>query len=117
RSAADHWASCVPSWKRYDTVSTSEVGPRGQLPLEHALCLRFAELHRDSEAFVLGKAADPDPQLAAYAFRIWIRVADPKKERFPAALLARKEEIQTQSWCMVYHQTLGEYFEGFWKEE
>jgi hypothetical protein len=116
RSVADHWQSCARIWTGFDAVVGAIVGPVGVRTRQHRLCERFAELHPTSEAFLLEKMLDPNPVLAAYAFKCWILVGKPVQERIPAAVLSRTEPIKFHSGCFLITVPLGEWIADYWKE-
>jgi hypothetical protein len=115
KSITDHWQSCALVWIECKTLLGDMLGPVGTRPLEHHLCERFAQLHPGSESFLLEKLMDPDPLLAAYAFKCWIRVAEPARHRIPPAVFSRTEPIQTHFGCFVSTVPLGEWIADFWK--
>jgi hypothetical protein len=62
-------------------------------PLEHFLAVYFAKYHRNSESFLMEKLHDPNPYLAAYAFKCLIRCRHLILADIPADVLERKDEI------------------------
>src|SRR5262249_46507904 len=99
------------------SVRGSAVGPMMIPAYEHLLCDHFAVSHPDAKTFLLKKLFNPNPYLAAYAFKCLIRLPDFERTDLPEAVLSRKE-------CISVHQMgwgarempLGEFFLGYFGE-
>src|SRR4051794_39473041 len=81
----DAWERCGAAWRECGRVCqfTSYDGSAFQ----HDLAVAMAPKHRRHRGFFLGKVADPDPLLAAYAFKCLIRVGSLRREDLPAEAL------------------------------
>lgn len=91
------------------------AGPNFGVSKEHKLCERFACKHPDSTDFLLAKLADPNPILAAYAFKCLIRVADLDYSDLPSDAANRTDRIDVQqSGCIRESKTLRQFFRNYY---
>jgi hypothetical protein len=81
---------------------------------EHLLCEEFVGLHPEAADFLFAKLRDPDPYLAAYAFKCLIRVRDLEMEDIPHDILHRTDRIYTLWGCVRRTNTLGSFIRGYW---
>ena len=108
------WRRCVRKWDGAKRVFAGMVGPHLALPFEHTLAAWFRTFHRNSKSFLTVKLQDPNPVLAAYAFKCLVRFPDLTIDDIPPNVLSRQEEIETQFACIVSTISLGRYiFEYF----
>ena len=110
------WASLCALWTREDRVLGSEVGPRWETPSEHAACVEFAKRYPGSRDFLLARLDDPDPRLAAYAFKCLVRVTDLKPSDLPRATRERRDRITFLQHSTSSAQTLSEFFGGYFAQ-
>lgn len=76
------------------------------------MCLDFAECYPDSKTFLIEKLMDPDPRIAAYAFKILIRF-DVDFEEIPPDVFRRGEEIGIHIHSRIDLKTLGAFVSDF----
>lgn len=79
------------------------------------MCLEFAEQYPDSKAFLIAQLSDPDPRLAAYAFKILIRICELTPADIPPAVVARADEITVIVHSRGNTQTLHDFFAGYFE--
>lgn len=108
------WERFAETWRSAGCVRSAHVGPIMVPSEEHLLCEEFAELHPDSADFLFTKLSDPDPYLAAYAFKCLLRVRDLEMEDIPQTILQRGDSINTLWGCVVRPSTLGSFIRGYW---
>src|SRR5436305_2035489 len=73
------WQRCSEVWKEVGLVC--QYAPyHHRVPFAHRLSAALARHHRGHRAFFVGKLLDPDPLLAAYAFKCLIRVCPLRQE-------------------------------------
>ena len=102
---------------RSDAVYGEAVGPKMLPAYEHILCEVFAQEFPDSRDFLMQKLQDQNAQVAAYAFKCLIRVAELGLEDIPESVRARQDVIhECGVGCRVRETKLGafiaEYFGG-----
>ena len=107
------WAALVDIWKKFNHVLQSEVGPTWETPEQHLVCINFAKSYPESKQFLIEKLSAPDPNIAAYAFKCLIRVADITKEEIPGGILNRQEPISLQYHSFVKIKELGQFMTDY----
>ena len=115
RSTPDEtWDNNVPQWLASGCVLGGMVGPNFGVSKEHKLCERFARQHPGAAEFLIGKLSDPNPILAAYAFKCLIRVADLDYSDLPTDAANRTETVDVQqSGCIRETKTLRQFIRNF----
>lgn len=105
------WANACAAWQQRESVGSGEEGPTWQMSPEHALCLDFARLYPDagSRRFFISQLLHPDPRIAAYAFKILIRL-DVEPAEMPMAVFGRRESIRVHVHSEVREHLLGGWF-------
>lgn len=111
------WERFAEIWCAANCVRSGQTGPTLTPSEEHLLCVEFAELHPDAADFLFEKLRDPNPYLAAYAFKCLLRVRDLEMEDIPADILYRTDPIHTLWGCVVRKNTLGNFIRAFWGYE
>jgi hypothetical protein len=111
----DAWERCVAVWREGGLVC--QWAAHDEPAFGHQLAVALARQHRRKRAFFLGKVADPDPLLAAYAFKSLIRAGKPRREELPAGALQRPDPIRILWADLVIEQPLGEYLEAWFREQ
>jgi hypothetical protein len=111
----DAWKRCSVVWREGGLVCQRAAHHRAAFG--HELAVALARQHRSQQAFFLSKLSDPDPLLAAYAFKCLIRVGKPRREELPRGVLDRAEPIKVLWADLVDQQSLGSYFEGWFREQ
>jgi hypothetical protein len=113
-STTEAWARCAPSWSQSRNALGGEVGPNLETPFVHSLAAHFGRYHPDARAFLTERLFDPDPYLAAYAFKCLTRFDPLSMEDIPKEVLDRDEIIDAQRWgCFVDRLTLGQYMHEY----
>ncbi len=109
------WDRCATIWRQRGFVCqwTAHAGASFEHDLAAALALR----HPGEAAFFANKLTDPDPLLAAYAFKCLIRLAKPRREDLPVGLLQRSEKIQVQRADLIAAEPLGSYLDAWFREQ
>lgn len=111
------WNGLEPEWLAAPCVFGGAVGPRRIPAYPHLLCDYFAASHPDAKSFLLRKLTDPNPYLAAYAFKCLIRLRGWKRAEIPATVTARPEKISVQQeGSEPMEMTLGEFILGYFGE-
>ena len=111
------WSSFAEVWGKVSVV-LGFVGPAWRKAEPHLLCEEFAARHPDARVFLVQKLSDPNPYLAAYAFKCLIRVCNVQPADIPADVLSRQEEIEVQQLgCLAHRETLCDYFHGYFELE
>jgi len=113
-SIESDWERFADTWRGALCVRSGEVGPVMEPSQEHLLCEEFAELHPNAADFLFAKLRDPNPYLAAYAFKCLIRVRDLEVEDIPQDILHRADPIQTLWGCVARTTTLGSFIRRYW---
>jgi len=108
------WERFAETWATSGCVRSGQVDPTMRPSQEHLLCDEFVELHPDAADFLLTKLCDPDPYLAAYAFKCLIRLRDLEMKDIPQTILYRADPIRTQWGCVIRSNTLGSFIRGYW---
>ncbi|MDB6125841.1 MAG: hypothetical protein JWQ71_4834 [Pedosphaera sp.] len=103
------WQTLCNLWKQCGRVLGPEVGPLWEMPREHKACIFFAERYPESRQFLMERLSDPDPLIAAHAFKCLIRVVDIKPADIPEPVRSRIEPIESVLHSTVKQKTLGEY--------
>ncbi|HEY1084162.1 MAG TPA: hypothetical protein VGE29_17995 [Prosthecobacter sp.] len=105
------WANACAVWQQREGVGSGEEGPKWQMSPEHALCLDFARLYPDatSRPFFIRQLTHPDARIAAYAFKVLIRL-DVEPPEMPMAVFARRETIRVQVHSDIREHHLGDWF-------
>lgn len=117
KTAEDAWTNYEPQWLSSGWVLGGAVGPYFAVSKEHKLCERFAKSHPDSAEFLLKKLRDPNPILAAYAFKCLIRVIDVTASDIPADVADRADEITVQqTGCIAETKQLGQFISEYFEE-
>lgn len=111
----DAWKRCCEVWKRIGLVC--QWSDHDGAGFGHLLAVALAERQREQQTFFLSKVADPDPLLAAYAFKCLIRTIKPERKQLPAGSLQRTEVIPVLWADLVDEKPLGEYLEGWFREQ
>jgi hypothetical protein len=109
------WTRCAVVWQKEGLLC--QCAPHVRASFGHELAVALARQHSKEAAFFLRKVADPDPLLAAYAFKCLIRVVKPCREDLPAGALQRSETIQVQWADHVWEETISAYLEGWFREQ
>jgi hypothetical protein len=104
------WQRCSVVWQKAGVVSQEW---HEWIPFPHRLAASLAQRHRSSPLFFRGKLLDPDPLLAAYAFKCLIRTCELRREEMPPGTLARAENVKVQHGRRMYEEPLGVFFEGY----
>lgn len=110
----DAWERCAAVWRECGLVCqwTAHDGAA----FGHELATALAHRHRGQKGFFLARLRDPDPLLAAYAFKCLIRVYTPTRADLPAGTLERSELVRVLWADLVDEEALGSYFEGWFQE-
>ncbi len=109
------WDHNVPLWLASGCVLGGAICPNFGVSKEHKLCERFANKHPDATNFLLGKLSDPNPILAAYAFKCLIRVADLDYANLPTDVANRTETIDVQqAGCIRETKTLRQFLRNYY---
>ena len=108
------WERFGETWRTANCVCSGAVGPVMEPSEEHLLCKEFAELHPEAGDFLFSKLRDPDPYLAAYAFKCLVRVRELEMEDIPHDILYRTDPIYTLWGCVRRPDTLGSFIRGYW---
>lgn len=111
----EDWNALCKIWKQSDKVMSGEVGPTWIMPPQHKVCLEFADHYTDSKDFIASKLADNDPLIAAYAFKILIRLDSFFRNDIPNEVFNRKEKITIHIHSFTETKTLNEYFDEYFK--
>ena len=116
RAAEEKWNANVAQWLSSGHVLGGNVGPNFSTTKEHKLCVRFAASYPDAAEFLRNKLRDPNPILAAYAFKCLIRVVDLNYEDIPADVSERSDVIEVQqNGCIgetkSFRQFVRDYFD------
>lgn len=111
------WEVIYCGWKECEQVMSGAVGPKWEMPPQHKVCLEFAERYPDSKEFVISHLSDPDPRIAAYAFKILIRIGDLQEADLPPHVIQREEEIEVLVHSHANRKTLREFFLGYFGSE
>lgn len=108
------WERCASLWSSRQSVYGAEVGPNCGMPFEHFLTEKFYRYHKKSSEFLASQLRNPDPRLAAYAFKCFIRFKPIEIEEIPSDVLARSEEIHVAFFgCCGETMTLGQYIKDY----
>ncbi|MBA4016674.1 MAG: hypothetical protein C0483_05755 [Pirellula sp.] len=109
---AKDWPELCNIWRQSDQVLSGEVGATWRTPIQHQLCLEFAEHYPDAKPLLIDQLSNPDPRLAAYAFKILIRLdVDPKD--VPREVVRREEQIGIHIHSRIRATTIGEFVRDF----
>lgn len=111
----DAWERCAAIWREGGFVC--QWTAHHEAAFGHELAVALARQHPSQQAFFLGQVAHPDPLLAAYAFKCLIRAGKPRREELPAGALQRLDPIRVLWADLVNEQPLGEYLEGWFREQ
>src|SRR4051812_14895947 len=77
------WARCERVWVRHGRVV--QMGWEDS-PLPHRLAHGLGRWHRRRRQFFIRKLGNPDPHLAAYAFKCLLRTGDVRPDDIPEAV-------------------------------
>lgn len=116
RRTESAWRRCVELWTVSQRVYGAEVGPNFDTPFEHSLTEYFAWYHPRSRAFVLQQLQNPNPYVAAYAFKCLIRYGPIDREDIPHDVFSRGEMIETFPFgCIGETLPLGQYISEYFE--
>jgi hypothetical protein len=110
-SVEEAWNRCGEYWALFPRVE--QCAPHTGAGLCHWLTVAFGRRFRTEKAFLIGKLGDPDPLLAAYAFKCLVHTGQLQREDLPLSAWARTEEINIGWANRIWRQTLASYFEGY----
>ena len=112
---AETWNKNVPQWLASGCVLGGMAGPNFCVSKEHKLCERFARRHPDATDFLIGKLSDPNPILAAYAFKCLIRITDLGYNELPTDAANRTETVDVQqAGCIRETKTLRQFIRNYY---
>jgi hypothetical protein len=81
---------------------------------QHILCEVFAQEFPGSRDFLMQKLQDKNPQIAAYAFKCLVLVAELQLEDIPESVRTRKDVIQECGvGCKVRETKLGTFIADY----
>jgi hypothetical protein len=116
-SPQNAWNRCARLWAASNIAYGGMVGPELVTPFEHSLAENFVGYHRHSRDFLIEQLHDPNPILAAFAFKCLIRCGPLRPDDIPAAVLARNDQINAQRiGCCVVSMTLAKYISDYFGE-
>lgn len=111
----DAWERCSAVWREQGLVC--QWAAHDGAGFGHELAVALARYHRTERAYFLGKIADPDPLMAAYAFKCLIRTGRLRREELPVGALQRSEPVKVLWADLVDEVPLGDYLEGWFREQ
>jgi hypothetical protein len=115
-STEQAWERCAALWAGCGMALGGEIGPALETPLEHSLAEHFARCHPDARAFLVERLHDPDPDLAAYAFKCLIRFEPLSLGDIPKTVLDRDEVIRAmRGGCFVDVLPVGRYMQEYFQ--
>jgi len=105
---------CADLWSASKNAYGAEIGPYFDAPLEHSLTENLARYHRVPRHFLIKQLLNPNPYLAAYAFKCLIRCGPITLNDIPGEVLARAERITaTRFGCMSESITISTYIRDY----
>ena len=108
------WMRCSDVWLKHNFVAMNAAWHTyAPVPFEHRLTEQLANRHRSQRRFFVQKLFDPNPLLAAYAFKSLIRVCTLKQHHVTPALYRRQESINTLRGRYLDPIQLGIFFKGY----
>jgi hypothetical protein len=107
------WQLLCSLWHQTPYVLQSEVGSLWEMPLQHKVCIEFADRYPDSKLFLIDQLQDPDPRIAAYAFKCLARVTDIQRPEIPNDVFVRGEKIATVLHSFTDETTIGDFIRGY----
>lgn len=110
------WERCSTVWRDVGLVC-QDTPSHYSVPFAHLLAVALAQQHRSQREFFLGKLLDPDPLLAAYAFKCLVRVCDLGPQDVPAEALSRSDLIRVLDGQYVDEQRLGDFFKVYFVQK
>src|SRR5262249_46620482 len=110
------WERCSKVWTEVGLVC-QEAPYHRSVPFAHLLAVALARQHRTQKSFFFRKLLDPDPLLAAYAFKCLIRVCKLRRETFPEEALSRSEPIKVLGGRFVNTELLGDFFKVYFLQQ
>jgi hypothetical protein len=115
------WRLLRRLWEQSPHVLQSEVGPLWEMPPQHQACIEFARHYPEGRDFLIAQLTDPDPRIAAYAFKCLARVTEICRSDIPGSVFARSEKITTLMHSFIDETTVGQfvdhYFEAYGSQE
>lgn len=103
------WKALCDLWVQSPHVLQAEVGPRWEMPPQHKACIEFADYYPDSKKFLIAQLQDPDPRIAAYAFKCLARVTDIKRSDIPSNVFNCDKKVTTLNHSFIDETTIGEF--------
>jgi hypothetical protein len=105
------WERCAAEWS--DTGQVCMASAYAGAAFAHELAVALARRHRRQKEFFRAKLYDPDPLLAAYAFKCLVRVCDLQRCDLTPELFGRRERITTLCANFAVEAVLGEFFDVY----
>lgn len=113
-TAEQAWARAREVWSSAGAVYGGMVAFDTDAPFEHELASEFAWRHPGSKLLVESEMLDKDPLVAAYAFKVLIRLEKLTLASLPLELLQRNEKIRIFAGaCIGDRITLSEFLRGY----
>jgi hypothetical protein len=110
------WARLRQTWSRAQAVYGGSVGANLEAPLEHRLAVAFAKRYPEARALVERGLLDENPYVAAYAFKVLIRLADIELAALPDELLGREDPVLVfLGGCTGEDMPLAQFVRGYFQ--
>lgn len=112
------WQRCAVVWARAERAFGAKIGPNFDTPFEHSLTEYFVRYHRRSRGYLIEQLQNPNPYLAAYAFKCLIRYGPISMDEISADVLARKDDIDVTFFgCISETMTLSNYIRNYFERD